>query len=234
MTAGLDPLPFPAERSSLAPASVSAELSAIFPEIGVGPGPAPAAESKVRAVTGRRRGSIAYASLGAVAAAGILGLTAGSTLLRAHPAKVTAPVVAAAPVAAQPVLPVEVAAEPTVSLHTANLGPIGVAETEPVARPAPAVRRAVATTHRHVTHGDLLAADRRLRAAYSRAIGAGVPRRVLATYRNRWEDLREDASWKPDRVAAGYGAMTADLNRLARRSHGHRPQHGRSLFRLFS
>jgi hypothetical protein len=117
-------------------------------------------------------------------------------------------------------------------------GPIPVLDNAPVAAPTVrqvGVRKAKLTTSRHAAPSDLMAADRRLRAAYSHAIRAGVPRHVLVQYRDRWADLREDASWKPDRVAAGYGRMSDDLERMARRSHGRRAADPRrSLFGLFS
>ncbi len=105
-------------------------------------------------------------------------------------------------------------------------GPVPVLETAPVA-PEDAVdldapRARLALDPRHVTRDDLMAADRRLRAAYARAARAGVPRQVLVAYHDRWEDLREDAGGRPDRVAAGYGRMSADLERLAR-AQGRRP-----------
>jgi hypothetical protein len=236
MTDGLDPLPHPAGRGPLAP-SVSADLCAIFADAGEA-APATATPSKVRAVTGRGRGRVHYTTVGAIAAAGLLGLTVGAAVLRPQTA---AP--AAANPAPQRILPVEVVtAAPTVTLHPDTRGPIGLADNEPVtmAQAPVAIRRGgklVTAVHRHANHSDLMAADRRLRAAYSRAVGAGVSRRVLVNYRDRWEDLREDATWKPDRVAAGYGAMTNDLDRLARRNHGRRPahaHHARSLFGLFS
>jgi hypothetical protein len=135
--------------------------------------------------------------------------------------------------------PVEVAAAPTVTMPTASTGPIPVLDSAPVTAPAAkhaGVRKAKLTPSRRSRPSDLMAADRRLRAAYSHAIRAGVPRHVLVEYRDRWADLREDASWKPERVAAGYGRMSADLERLARQPHSRRaappPRH--SLFGLFS
>ena len=64
-------------------------------------------------------------------------------------------------------------------------------------------------------HGDLFLADRQLRRAYARAVSAGVPRPILVDYRNRWADLRDEASWRPDRVAVGYRAMAGDLTRMS-------------------
>jgi hypothetical protein len=155
-----------------------------------------------------------------VAAAGIVGLTAGSVLSLRGKAPAPAPGRAAA------FVPVEIAGTPPVSLSVKPAGPIPVLDTAPVAPSAavPAKRRVA----RHDRPSDLMAADRRLRVAYSHAVRAGVPRQILVDYRNRWADLREDASWRPARVAAGYGEMSADLERLARQpnarhSAGHVP-----------
>jgi hypothetical protein len=57
---------------------------------------------------------------------------------------------------------------------------------------------------------------------------------VLVAYRNRWAGLRHDATWRPDRVAAGYGAMAADLNRLAQRPRNHRGPHAHAVFGRWS
>ena len=230
MSVGPDLPPDPVQRGPIGPSSVAGDLAAIFADAGTAAGPV-GSGSKVRTVTGRRS-RVPYTTLGAVAAAGLVGLTAGFAFLGGHGKAADA-----APVKpAEPVLPVQVATAPTVTLQPSDRGPIPVLETAPVA-PATAVRPA--GLHRFHAQGrsgpaDLMTADRRLRAAYSHAIHAGVPRRVLAAYRDRWADLREDATWRPARVAAGYGEMTADLERLARQSHGRRPPPRRGLFGLFS
>ncbi|MDB5458928.1 MAG: hypothetical protein JWO72_669, partial [Caulobacteraceae bacterium] len=61
----------------------------------------------------------------------------------------------------------------------------------------------------------VLAADRRLRSAYDHAIRAGVPTGVLADYRDRWADLRENAADRPRRLVQGYGELTRALGREA-------------------
>ena len=219
MTAGFEP----------SPPSVSAELEAIFPEVSRA-GPDTASSSKVRGVTGAPRRRIPFAAVGAVVAAGLLGLTAGSALIR--PAGGPAP--AASPTPQPPATDRVAVASPPATLLAEADAPLAVLEQSPVAKPSRHNPRAgaLAPSRRHAGYGDLLAADRRLRAAYSRAVGAGVSRRVLIAYHDRWEDLRHDANWKPDRVAAGYGAMTADLDRIARRLHGPgRETHPRSRLR---
>lgn len=182
-------------------------------------GPSPPRVPGRRARSARRR-RLSYPAFGAVAAlALVVGL--GAAMLRdRYPA---APDMPPRPADA---VPVEIAASaPAVALSSAS-GPVPVLETAPVA-PEDAVdldapRARLALDPRHVTRDDLMAADRRLRAAYARAARAGVPRQVLVAYHDRWEDLREDAGGRPDRVAAGYGRMSADLERLAR-AQGRRP-----------
>ena len=73
-------------------------------------------------------------------------------------------------------------------------------------------------------HGDLFLADRQLRRAYARAVSAGVPRTILVDYRNRWADLRDEASWRPDRVAVGYRAMAGDLTRMSQPPRRYSPR----------
>lgn len=84
---------------------------------------------------------------------------------------------------------------------------------------------------RRPTHEDLMAADRQLRRAYARAVSAGVPRPILVNYRNRWEDLRQEASWRPARVAIGYAAMASDLTRMSQPQRGYsRPRRSRHAY----
>jgi len=226
MTADPD-LPNASQRSSLAPPSVAGDLEAIFTN--AADDGTLGGSSKVRAVTGRRS-RVPLTTLGAVAAAGLVGLTGGAAMVGAHhnaqPATPPAPSKAAA------VVPVEVASTPPVTLTIKPAGPIPVLDNAPVIEKA--VHRPSRASRRHAGPSDLMAADRRLRVAYSHAVRAGVPRHILVSYRNRWADLREDASWRPSRVAAGYGEMSADLERMAKRP-GVRPSAGRfSLFDFFS
>src|SRR5438093_344817 len=69
-------------------------------------------------------------------------------------------------------------------------------------KPAPAWRR---PAYACCSYAALRAADTRLRRSYDRAIDAGVPRRVLVDYRERWADLRDDGRRHPDRLVRGYG-----------------------------
>jgi hypothetical protein len=229
MSAGPDFSPSGAATGGGPDASrIAAELDAIFADAQPAPDPGGELASRVRAVA-RRHGALPYATLGAVAAAGLVGLTAGALMARGHEAPR-----AAAPAPPAPALAVQVAA-PTVTLPSGRTGPIPVLDNTPVS-PADAVRPAShRRTVRHAPPGDLMAADRRLRTAYSHAVSAGAPRQVLAAYRDRWARLREDATWRPDRVAAGYGAMSEDLERLARHSRGGQPPAPRyRLFDVFS
>ena len=236
MTAGPDPLPSSEPRSPLAPSSVSTDLAAIFAE--AAPGAAAAPSNKVRAVAGRRW-RVPFATFGSLAAAGFVGLAGGALLPHGARGTPPAPNPAATATAAPAAVPIQVAEAPTVTLPPTDAGPIPVLDNTPVAAPTmhKALLKRAKSAHRYGGPRDLMAADHRLRVAYSHAVRAGVPRHVLVAYRDRWSDLREDASWRPDRVAAGYGRMTDDLERLARRSHGRAPPprsplHG--LFGLFS
>jgi hypothetical protein len=217
----------PATRDGVAspPLSVSTELEAIFLDATGLPSSRAARlppNRKIRSfLPGQaRRSRIPVATFGAVAAAALLGLSAGAVML-SRPAAVPAPRVAAlAPAAATPRL----AAPPTAPVVT-----LAAADESATDLAAPKVQRASTPRAerpprgRHATHADLMTADRRLRHAYARAVDAGVPRPVLARYRDRWADLRHDASWRPDRVATGYDAMAGDLTRLsARHHHAHR------------
>jgi len=58
----------------------------------------------------------------------------------------------------------------------------------------------------------ILAADRRLRDAYDGAVRAGVDRRMLVAYRNRWSRLRDDAVSDPSYVAVTYQQMAQSLD----------------------
>jgi hypothetical protein len=64
-----------------------------------------------------------------------------------------------------------------------------------------------------------MAADRRLRRSYSAAVRAGVSRRVLAAYRDDWNDARRGARRRPVAASAAYSKLAAGLDREARRTH---------------
>jgi hypothetical protein len=95
---------------------------------------------------------------------------------------------------------------------------VRIALAEPQAasvRPTSAKRPA--TAHRKQVHrgSSLMAADARLRRAYASAEQAGVAQPILVDYHDEWDDLRDRAAKEPSVVAARYGEMAKDLNRLA-------------------
>lgn len=63
-------------------------------------------------------------------------------------------------------------------------------------------------------YAEVVQADDRLRTAYAGATRAGVPRRTLSRYRDRWARLRRKALTDPDRVVSGYGQLARDLRGL--------------------
>lgn len=58
----------------------------------------------------------------------------------------------------------------------------------------------------------IVSADRQLRNAYKNAVRAGVGRRALIAYRERWSRLRGQAMSDPRRVAFGYREMAQELD----------------------
>ena len=75
---------------------------------------------------------------------------------------------------------------------------------------------------RTCSRAEIMTADQRLRSAYARAERAGVPRPVLAFYRNRWAALRSGASDEPHRLVQGYVRLAVDLNDRARDARARR------------
>lgn len=214
------------------PPSVSAELEAIFLDAtGLPSGRAarlPASRTVRSFVPGAaRRSRIPVATFGVLAAAALTGLSAGAVMLnrpttppaRQAVAQAAVPVPAAAPAPIAPVVTLAGAEESTTNLAQPKLQHASAPAASTAARGGGAHFRRAG----RVTHGDLMSADRRLRRAYARAVYAGVPRHVLADYRDRWDDLRHDASWRPERVADGYAAMAGDLTRMSQRHRHHAP-----------
>lgn len=139
------------------------------------------------------------------------------------------------PVSAPPSTPPAVLAStapPLASPASAASAPTRVAERRPAPAAKPAVRKASADRRRssgggYVCNGltrsaevrcaypHVMAADRSLRAAYDRAVRAGVSRRTLVDYRSRWASLRHRADDQPAKVIYGYRAMARDLDRLS-------------------
>jgi hypothetical protein len=203
-----------ADRTDRASA-VSSEMEAIFG----GPAPrrerAPAAvnvERSPRAAGGRMRRKLPAASLGAIGAAALAGIAAGTLIVR-RPATPTGPRHSAAlPVVLVPPL------ETPQAVDAALAAPTQPAVTTP--RPQPVVRLAPRQpTHHFVQAGssyaDARAADRRLRRAYAQAIRAGVPRALLAEDRDRWASVRRRYADQPSRLVASYDSLARDLDRAA-------------------
>lgn len=204
--------------------SVAEELEELFvratglPSMPAPPSPpSPRVQALAQAPRERRGGGPAVA--GAVVAAGLVGLAFGVLLVSARAVSPDPPApraMLAAAAMASPVAVVTPAPDASVSKpKTATQAPPKAGRIKVgAARPSVCVQA-------RCSHADLLAADRKLRKAFSRAVDAGVPRSVLVTYRNRWASLRHDAIYRPNRVASGYGAMAGDLNRLAARRRAH-------------
>ncbi len=214
----------PQMKSNLVPVkvpSVAAELEAIFLEA-TGKPSIHSADRGASAVVGRidpaapRPARVPAARLGVLGAVILSGISAAAVLLPQHNAVSSSGQPQAAVAAVTRVRPSDLS-----SLHlaaNAQVQPQPVAA--PVVRPmrvksAPPHNRSHARVAGRPSFDDLMVADQRLRRAYGRAISAGVPRPVLVDYHNRWADLRQEASWQPERVRLGYNAMAADLTRMS-------------------
>jgi hypothetical protein len=179
----------------------------------------------------RRR--LSNPSLGGVAAAALAGLAAGTLLVRS-------PKPAHAPLKPHPAaLPVEIA--PAVQTPQAADAAMAHAPPNPAARQAPPPATAVPRdASPHADHAAMRAADRRLRAAYARAVHAGVPRALLAEDRDRWISARRRFANQPERLVAAYDSLARDFDRAAagpprghegRRARQHHPNVVARLFR---
>jgi len=221
-----------AERAGRARA-VQADLEGIFGE------PAPAqprppgaarVDRRPRDGAGPRR--LSAASLGGIAAAALAGLAAGTLLVRSpRPATPSKPHPAA--------LPVEIA-QP---VQTPQAADAALARPAPpaavVERPAAAEPSAPRAGPMHSSRATVEAADRRLRAAYARAIHAGVPHALLAEDHARWTRDRRRFAGDPARLVAAYDSLARDLDRAAAgppRGHEARhapPHHPNVVARIF-
>ncbi|MDB5457323.1 MAG: hypothetical protein JWP92_2908 [Caulobacter sp.] len=226
-----EPAPGSADDPRAMTAAVAADLEAIFgrdamPLAGVADDAAP-----VRAL--RRDGGRVRTSpgvLGAIVAAGLVGLSAGliaapstdrapeaPTLGEA--ARIEAPPAAARALTPPTPEPIVTAVAPPAAVVTApppHRAPSAAKPRRPVvAKARSTAEPVVRCSSRRCSHAEVLAADRRLRRAYARAIDAGVPRPVLVSYRDRWASLRRLAVNQPNRTVGAYGALARDLNRKA-------------------
>jgi hypothetical protein len=224
--------------------AVAADLEEIFRDVAVPPAAAP---GRVRTFIGlaARQDGRSPARIGALLAAVLVGVSLGAVMvnLPGGSRSINAPGARLSPAAPAPPqrLAIEVARPgPVVAL------PVTVAATPaprpavkvtrvraPAAAKAPrakAVARAGASrcarlhgaAQARCAYPAVIAADKRLRHAYSSATRAGVSRPVLVSYRNRWASLRRHASDEPGRVIDGYGLMARDLTRMARDARGRR------------
>ena len=199
--------------------AVSADLEAIFGR----PPPASGAAKPRAARVARTPGAgeahglrrLSAGSLGALAAAALAGIAAGSLLVKApgRMAQSGAPPPAALPVEMLPPLQSPQAAD-------AALAAVAMAPVETHAAPISAARTVHTGRHaaRAHTYAQVVAADRRLRAAYATAIRAGAPRALLLEDRDQWASLRRRAARDPVRLVAGYDAIARDLDHAAART----------------
>ena len=233
--------PVPSHRPAVG--SVASEMEAIFVAATGLPSrprtePAPRPKARFLSPSAPSARKPAQGVAGALAAAALAGVALGAILsgspLALHrsasapaPAAVAAPerlpVSTGAPYAPEPTLTVPLAVERR-GLQRA----VSPAVARPVVRQIAHRSAGDACRAARCTHSELMAADRRLRVAYAKAVRAGVPRPVLVSYRNRWASLRHDAVDRPNQVANGYGAMAGDLNRMAQRRGARRQGSWRS------
>jgi hypothetical protein len=214
---------------------VSAELEEIF---GRPPAeaerPIPHARARTPLEPGvRPRRRFSATTLGAVGAAALAGLAAGSLLVKPPPRHAAKPHPAALSVVMVPPQPLPQAAD--AALAEPAPPPAQLAVAPPLARvgPFPAAPLAHAVrqkARRHATsYADLLTADRRLRAAYAGAIRAGAPRPVILADRDRWASLRRRER-DPMKLAAAYRNLAHHLDRAAAEARHREARNGRRSF----
>jgi hypothetical protein len=221
-----------AERSSRAGA-VSSDLEAIFGHTA----PAETAAPRARRIGVARRGGgpeaarprLTLAGVGGVAAAALVGIAAGSLLVRApHPPRTATAVAASAPplpaIGPAPAsLPVEMvpplqAPQAAATALAAATPPAQVKAARPIR--ARAVRKPKAVRG-CCSYAQVQAADQRLRTAYADAVQAGVSRGEIGAARDRWSTTRRWSAHDPIRLVADYGDIADDLNRAAARARVH-------------
>ena len=216
----LEPSPLAARRASAR--SVAAELEAIFGSAPAFEGP-PESTRRFEPAAGLRpeaKGGARTAMLGALASAAFLGVAAGAFLVARSPEP--------APSGARPPIPIEIARaapipapgplDPLGGVRAAAPPPvIAAASASPAKSPGgpAAVRRP--RTPRACCTADVAEADRRLRQAYYSAIRAGVPRPILVSYHDRWEEIRRSRARQPRQLVAGYAALAHGLDHAAAR-----------------
>lgn len=199
---------------------VASDLGAIFTPR-TRPASAPrAAEEEVRPT---RRG-IGVASMGAITAAAFAGLAAGVLLPDLWRGKAPPPVAAAPPVSTAPAPAMKTpglvaarAVEPVaapVIVQAVATPEVQVVRPQAVKRTTP-TPRVESSAPRCCSHADVMAADRRLRRGYARAVDAGAPRAALVQIRREWASLRRHAPENPGLVIDGYESLRQDLAQLS-------------------
>jgi len=205
--------------------SVAEDLAVIFPHA-----PAPRSETALQLVVGRRELTATtrparsrIGTMGAIAAATLLGVAAGALIGHGpaparrdpQPAAQTAAATLAPSPAARP------ATQPPTRAATPE-APVRARLHKVVARPPPARRRETAEApSAEVCQGaqcrasSVMAADERLRRAFDSAVDAGVSQNVLVDYHDQWDELRRQAPQEPGAVAARYNQLAGELNSMA-------------------
>ena len=196
--------------------SVASDLEAIFGEREVASRPQRRVARPIRGVRDGTAGPkrLSAASMGGIAAAALAGIAAGALLVKGPARPDKSPTHPAA-------LPIELVPAPSTpqASDAALAAPDQPLDVRPA--PPPALPRATAPAERSQPRGtasraDIMAADRRLRAAYATAIRAGVPRSTLAEHRDRWSSVRRRDAHDPGRLVASYRDIAADLNRAVK------------------
>jgi hypothetical protein len=223
------------DRPGPALSAVAAELEEVFPPLrdAACSGPPSPALVRSRAGGGRR---VPLARLGLLGAVALGGLVAGAVLPKPAPAARPAAAAPVAPlVASPPIAPIPVSSAPAGWVAPPAPSPSPAAEPAPArkpppkAKPAPRPRRAAAkatraaacgarTTGRWCAYRAVLAADKRLRRAYDRAVRAGASYDELVEHRRDWARLRKRASRDPEMVIERYDEMSQALDRARRRA----------------
>lgn len=153
-----------------------------------------------------------------VQAAGATGTPAPNRTAAADIAPAT-PAPAVTEQASPPVERLSRAGAPEVRAHPMALPRATPAKTRRTASAAAASRHRQSSCGRSgCSYRAVLAADQRLRVAYSQAIRAGVARPVLVAYRDRWARLRNRRE-RPDRLVDGYASLELGLARQTGVAH---------------
>jgi hypothetical protein len=197
---------------------------------------------KIFAFPEKRTSRSSPATLGVIAAAALVGLGAGAMMKRSV-ASAAGPATAAQTVPSYYVStlpappPIRLDAEP-IRMPVAASAPIisetGAQASKAKAKPARTTKAAAASRSRTEDSGaacgqsrrsanacrydQVLAADRRLRQVYQRAVRAGVSHAVLVDYRDAWSQASRRAAKNPQSAVRRYEALGEELEAYADRA----------------